>query len=148
MAKKKVPSVASPSGETPASDTQRGDATHAAAPALAAIDGGVATAQAAVSPVAVDEGALLLDANLSIQFVNAAHRQLADIWARSEPAIDVSRVMTIDTAGIQLLLAVIAQGADLDTPLRVEGYSGAISNALSALGMQGMIPMAPRNADR
>jgi ABC-type transporter Mla MlaB component len=145
MAKKKLPIDASPSG-----GALVGGAADAAAPVptLAGVDRGAATGQAVLPDVALRPDAFLLDANLSIQFVDTTHRQLAAIWNGSEPAVDVSRVMAIDTAGIQLLLALVAEGARLGTALRVDGYSGAISNALGALGMQGMIPMAPPHAGR
>jgi ABC-type transporter Mla MlaB component len=90
-------------------------------------------------------GAHLLEADLTIPFVESAHRRLAHIWVAPEPAIDVSRVVAIDTAGVQLLLGLVGEAANRGTALRIEGYSAAISNALKALGMSDVLPMAPAN---
>ncbi len=90
-----------------------------------------------------------LDANLEIQNIEAARRELAEMFARALPVtVDVSRITSIDTAGVQLLLAVCNAAPKHGVSVEFRGQSAALSNALAVLGLQGAIPLAPRHDGR
>ncbi|MGA2778456.1 MAG: STAS domain-containing protein [Steroidobacteraceae bacterium] len=90
-----------------------------------------------------------LDANLEIQNIEDVRRDLVEMLARALPVtVDVSRITSIDTAGVQLLLALGNSALKHGASVEFRGESAALSNALAVLGLQGAIPLAPRHAGR
>jgi ABC-type transporter Mla MlaB component len=102
-----------------------------------------AVANAASTPDTRAEATLQLDANLEIKDVEDAHRRLLAAFAGvSAVRVDVSRIAAIDTAGIQLLLAVQGECVNRGAAIEFCGESPAVNHALSVLG----IPDALRRA--
>jgi ABC-type transporter Mla MlaB component len=90
-----------------------------------------------------------LDANLEIQNIEDARRDLVEMLARALPVtVDVSRITSIDTAGVQLLLALGDAAPKHGVSVEFRGESAALSNALAVLGLQGVIPLAPGHDGR
>ena len=90
-----------------------------------------------------------LEANLEIQSLEETRRDLAESLARGLPmSIDVSRIASIDTAGVQLLLALRSGAAKSGVSVEFLGESAVLSNALAMLGLQGALPLAPRHEGR
>jgi anti-anti-sigma regulatory factor len=58
----------------------------------------------------------------------------------------VSRISSIDTAGVQLLLAVRREAELRGMPLRFLGESAALARALERLGLAASLPMAHADA--
>jgi anti-anti-sigma regulatory factor len=102
-----------------------------------------ANTDAAVVPTVTAAGAadtpaiVYAEASLAIKDVEDAHRHFVAMLARAEPAIvDLSRIQVIDTAGVQLLLALQAEALRRGAPLEFRGASAAFTHALNVLGLQ------------
>jgi anti-sigma B factor antagonist len=113
----------------------------APAPPAAAIDLAPTPAAAAVDPAppqtaACQRATVVLDSSLQIKDVEEAHRRLlAAVAGAPSLAVDVSRIESIDTAGIQVLLAVQKSAAAHGVPVEFCGESAALSQALATLGL-------------
>ena len=91
----------------------------------------------------------ILDTNFEIQSLEETRRELIESLARGLPVtVDVSRVATIDTAGVQLLIALHDAAPKQGVSVEFRGESAALSNALLMLGLQDAIPLAPRHDGR
>jgi anti-anti-sigma regulatory factor len=87
-----------------------------------------------------------LEPNLEIQSIEETRRDLLEALARALPmTVDVSRVVSIDTAGVQLLLALRSTAAKNGVGVEFCGESVALTNALAMLGLQGALSAAPRH---
>lgn len=88
----------------------------------------------------------MLDANFEIQNLEEVRRDLIESLARGLPVtVDLSRVVTIDTAGVQLLIALRNAAPKHGVSVEFKGESAALSNALAMLGLHGALPVAPRH---
>ena len=98
---------------------------------------------AASTPDVSVAATLQLDANLEIKDVEDVHRRLLAASA-GVPAVrvDVSRIAAIDTAGIQLLLALQGEGVHQGAAIEFCGASPAVSHALSVLGIPDALRLA------
>ena len=86
---------------------------------------------------------LQLDANLEIKDVEDVHRRVLAAFAGvSTVRVDVSRIAAIDTAGIQLLLALQGEGVNQGAAIEFCGKSPAVSHALSVLGIPDALRLA------
>jgi len=86
---------------------------------------------------------LYLEPNLEIQNIEEVRRDLVEMLARALPVtVDVSTIASIDTAGVQLLLALNKVEPQHGVSVEFRGESAALSNALVALGLQGALTMA------
>ena len=91
----------------------------------------------------------ILDANFEIQNLEETRRDLVDSLTRGLPVtVDVSRIATIDTAGVQLLIALRNAASKHGVSVEFRGESTALSNALLMLGLPDAIPVAPRHDGR
>jgi len=91
----------------------------------------------------------ILEANFEIQNLEETRRDLIESLERGLPVtVDVSRIATIDTAGVQLLIALRNAAPKHGVSVEFRGESAALSNALLMLGLPDAIPMAPRHAGR
>ena len=87
-----------------------------------------------------------LNANFEIQNLEETRQDFIESLARGVPVtVDVSRIAAIDTAGVQLLIALRNAAAKHGVSVELRGESAALSNALLMLGLQDAIPMAPRH---
>jgi anti-sigma B factor antagonist len=115
-----------PPRQTKSAARVRANTNAAASPTLTAID-------------AADTCEIVYaEASLAIKDVEGAHRHFIAMLGRAAPAIvDLSRIQVIDTAGVQLLLALRSEASRRGTPLKFRGESAAFTRALSLLGLQG-----------
>jgi anti-anti-sigma regulatory factor len=80
---------------------------------------------------------IVLEPSLEIRDVEAAHRRLMEAAARAESlSVDVSRVTAVDTAGAQLLLALVREAERRGMALEFSGKSIALEGALASLGLE------------
>jgi ABC-type transporter Mla MlaB component len=87
---------------------------------------------------------VILDASLQIKDVEQAHRRLlAALGGASSVSVDVSPIDVIDTAGLQLLLALQRGAASGGVPVEFHGESAALSQALSILGLRDALKLTP-----
>ena|ERR1700690_259237 len=90
-----------------------------------------------------------LDPNFEIQNLEETRRELIESLGRGLPVtIDVSRISSIDTAGVQLLVALRNAAPKHGVNVEFRGESAALSSALVMLGLQDAIPLAPRHDGR
>lgn len=88
---------------------------------------------AAITPVEAD---LPLEASLQVQDIEREWQRLKQVFEAHGPtAIDVGALVTVDTAGVQLLLAVKREGERRGTPVEFRGQSPALEQALKVLGL-------------
>ena len=98
------------------------------------------------SPADRSDSVYHLEPNLEIQSIEETRRDLVESLARALPiTIDVSRVVSIDTAGVQLLLALRNAAAKNGVGVEFRGESAALSSALGMLGLQGALTLASRH---
>jgi len=101
------------------------------------------------APVAatLEDPVFYLDATVDIKhIVQAAGRVRARLAEPGTLTVDLSRVSNIDTAGVQLLLALCNEAPGRGSSLVFRGQSAALTQALAILGLQGQIPAAPSHA--
>ncbi len=80
--------------------------------------------------------ALRLEPSLQIKDVEAVRRLLVPCLEGDAPIrIDVSRLATLDTAGVQLLLAFRREGTHGGVMVEYCGESAALTRALTLLGL-------------
>jgi anti-anti-sigma regulatory factor len=90
-------------------------------------------------------GTVLLEPGLEIKDVERVRRGLLDALSRDTAiTIDVSRVSAIDTAGVQLLLALQNEAANRGIALEFCGESAPLTQATTVLGMREKIQIAIR----
>lgn len=82
-------------------------------------------------------GRVALAPRLQIREVEEAHRALVDSLNREGALqIDVSPLEAVDTAGVQLLLALQREGERRGLPVEFCGVSTALERALALLGLE------------
>lgn len=118
-------------------------------PAVAAEVGVALEAMAVAAPQArLDAGArttALLEPGLEVKDVEQVRQGLLDALSRgSAITVDVSRVGAIDTAGIQLLLALQNEAANRGISLEICGESAPLTQAAMVLGMREKIRIVTR----
>jgi anti-anti-sigma regulatory factor len=96
------------------------------------------TAVPEAGQTAAPEGVtVILDHSLEIKDVQGMHRRLlAAVAGASNVTLDVSRLATVDTAGVQLLLALCAAVSKQGKSVYMRGDSPALTQALTALGLR------------
>jgi anti-anti-sigma regulatory factor len=73
---------------------------------------------------------------LEIRDVEADHRLLAQALEAGNPlSIDLKGVVTVDAAGVQLLLALKQEGMRRGLSVEFRGHSPAMAHALTLLGL-------------
>jgi ABC-type transporter Mla MlaB component len=106
-----------------------------------------ATAGANAADLAGAKTTLRLGASLQIQDIEEACRRLREmLTGAAASAVDVSRVVVTDTAGVQLLLALQQEGARRGAPIEFRGESVAFGKILAILGLQNMFPYMKAHA--
>jgi anti-anti-sigma regulatory factor len=103
---------------------------------------------AALPPAAAPEDHVLyLDTMLDIKHIE---QTAACVRARLEKpdalTIDLSRVSVVDTAGVQLLVALCNEAPRLGLSLEFRGQSAGLTQALALLGLQDRIRASPSHA--
>ena len=77
---------------------------------------------------------------LEIKDVESAHRRLLEALDRgTDLNVNVSGLAILDTAGLQLLLALQAEGTKRGRPVVFSGQSAALTQAMTALGLRGAL---------
>ncbi len=100
----------------------------------------------AATPDHAKDAVYVLEANFEIQNLEETRHDLIESLARGVGVtVDVSRVATIDTAGVQLLIALRNAAPKHGVSVEFRGESAALANALLMLGLQDAIPMAHRH---
>jgi ABC-type transporter Mla MlaB component len=113
----------------------------APAAAMSAIQSAATAAAAARSPGAASAatvaraGALALGSSLSIREVGERAAQFKALIAAGSAEVDASQLESVDTAGLQLLLAVAAAARRRGLTLKLHGAGSLHSDAASALGL-------------
>jgi anti-anti-sigma regulatory factor len=104
-----------------------------------AVESPVETAvDAAVAPA---DPVVHLEHGLQIKDVEEAHRRLkAAFDGGARVVVDVAKLGVVDTAGVQLLLALRGQAAARGIALDIRGESAALTQALAVLGLRGAWP--------
>jgi anti-anti-sigma regulatory factor len=91
--------------------------------------------------------ALYLDSMLDIKHIEQTAAALrARLETPGSLTIDLSRVSNVDTAGVQLLLALCNDAPGLGLSLEFRGQSAVLTQALALLGLQDRIRTAPSHA--
>ena len=89
---------------------------------------------------AADSGELMLDASLEIADVTEARRRLLDALVGIRRfSLDVRPLSAVDTAGVQLLLALVQECKRLGIEFSCRGESPALASALRSLGLTGAL---------
>jgi anti-anti-sigma regulatory factor len=97
------------------------------------------------SASAADSGELMLDASLQIADVTEAHRRLLDALVGVRRfSIDVRPLTAVDTAGVQLLLAVAQECKRRGIEFSCRGESPPLALALRGLGLGGALEQSSR----
>ncbi|MGO8857498.1 MAG: lipid asymmetry maintenance protein MlaB [Steroidobacteraceae bacterium] len=88
-----------------------------------------------------------LEPGLEIKDVEKVHEVLARTLARGRGVtVDVGRVVAVDTAGVQLLLAFQSEAVKRGMPTEFCGDSAALARALTVLGLGDKLHIAlPRD---
>jgi ABC-type transporter Mla MlaB component len=82
-----------------------------------------------------------LPATLRVQDVTQELQRLRAVFDSGRPVtLDVSALVTVDTAGVQLLLAIVREGMRQGIPVGLRGESGALVTALRLLGLPAAWP--------
>ncbi len=77
-----------------------------------------------------------LESHLQIQHVEEEMQRVLPMVETGAPlAIEIGKLKVVDTAGVQLLLAVRQEFVRRGTPVYVRGQSEALSKALVSLGL-------------
>jgi anti-anti-sigma regulatory factor len=124
----------------PKSEKKRKPAVKAAAAPAADCVKPSTAAPAPEQPVAAPDAAHLgtvqIDHGLEIKDVERVRdRLLAAFEHGSKVTVDVGQVATIDTAGVQLLLAVRGEASKRGMTVEFRGESPALTRALTVLGL-------------
>ena len=100
-------------------------------------------APAAIAVVAQSAVAVQLEPSLEVKDVEAAHIVLKAALERGpRVTVDVGRVLAVDTAGIQLLLAFQVEAARRRVVAEFCGASAALERALEVLGLRDQLRIA------
>jgi len=110
-----------------------------ARPRIAAAAAAIDTSEPAVSVAGVTSvggvGLLALGSSLSIREVGERAAQFKALIASGSAEVDAGKLESIDTAGLQLLLAAAAAARRRGLTLRLHGAGSLGSGAASALGL-------------
>ncbi len=91
-------------------------------------------------PAVPGDTAMAFGASLRIQDVAAGHRWLEQSLRGSAPIrIDLSQLIDIDSAGVQLLVAYCREAARLGIDVHFFGAAQALHDALKLLGLSGAL---------
>ena len=106
-----------------------------------------AEAAPTVAPVAAApelmDSIVELEASFGIKDVESAHQRIAAAFDRGcDVKVDLSRVATADTAGVQLLLAARNEAAQRGVSVVYVGESAALTQALTVLGLRDLFGAA------
>ena len=86
---------------------------------------------------------LQLDPGLEIKDAEGVYRQLsAALSSGRAVTVDVGRVRTVDTAGVQLLLAFQGEAGRHGVTIEFHGESAPLKHTLAVLGLVDKIPFA------
>lgn len=121
----------------PKSEKKRKPAVEAAAAPAPGLTCGVPSPETTVAaPDAAHPGTVQIDHGLEIKDVERVRdRLLAAFEHGSKVTVDVGQVATIDTAGVQLLLAVRGEASKRGMTVEFRGESPALTRALTVLGL-------------
>jgi anti-anti-sigma regulatory factor len=82
-----------------------------------------------------------LSGSLVIRDARASLAQLCAALESGCTCVDVSGIDTIDTSGVQLLLAAAMEWRRREQPLRLTGYEHLVFGAAEQLGLQSLLPI-------
>ena len=100
-------------------------------------------APAAVAAAAQSVAVVQLEPSLEVKDVEAAHAVLKAALERGpRVTVDVGRILAVDTAGIQLLLAFQIEAAKRSIVAEFCGASSALERALDVLGLRDQLHIA------
>ena len=92
------------------------------------------------------DGVKQLSGVLDIHVIESNYRELRGLLAAGLPVeIDISALYGVDTAGVQLLLAVQQEAERRGIPLRWRGDSQALSSAAERLGLTSFFAAARKH---
>lgn len=83
-----------------------------------------------------------LTGSLVIRDARASLAQLCAALESGCTCVDVSGIDTIDTSGVQLLLAAAMEWRRREQPLTLTGYEHLVFGAAEQLGLQSLLPVA------
>jgi anti-anti-sigma regulatory factor len=85
----------------------------------------------------MDENIWQLPATLQVQQVTQELQRLTGAFDNRRPVtLDAAALTAVDTAGVQLLMALTREGARQGIPVRIQGESPALRAALRLLGVR------------
>ena len=134
MAKKKPPA----GSRVAAKPASRRSARPQAAAALVAAAGAPVPAAGTAKPAATAAraaGKLRLGSSLSIREVGERAAQLKALFTAGSAVVDAGELESVDTAGLQLLLAAAAAARRRGLTLKLLGAGGLHTGAADALGL-------------
>jgi anti-anti-sigma regulatory factor len=95
---------------------------------------------------APDAGCVILSGPLEIQQVEAARARLLPLLQAPPVAtVDIAGITSIDTAGVQLLLALCAEAPRCGVTVEFRGESAVLDGAFGMLGLAGLTARAPQH---
>jgi ABC-type transporter Mla MlaB component len=102
--------------------------------------------ETAVDGAAPDPRCVTLTGPLEIQQVEAVRAQLLPLLQAPPAAtVDIAGITSIDTAGVQLLLALRAEAPRCGVNLEFRGASAVLDGAFGMLGLAGLTARAPQH---
>ncbi len=137
--------IAAPGRSTAGSATGRPSAKHSMLNAQVKASTGKRSASAAAGaprPEAAAKRVCRLTGSLVIRDVRATLAELCAALESGCTCVDVSGVDSIDTSGVQLLLAAAMEWRRREQSLTLTGYEHLIFGAAEQLGLQTLLPVA------
>lgn len=135
MTQKRKPSGGGGSAARPGAATAKSRAGQARSRQPRISDRAALRSQAAAPGEGSAAGALQLGSSLSIREVAERAAQLKGLFVAGAAEVDVGKLESIDTAGLQLLLAAAAAARGRGLTLRLLGAERLNSGAAGALGL-------------
>ena len=132
-------------GNTRPAPQRTAAATHkrALTPAMPAGAGVVAKSPGNLSGEKAAADVYRLTGSLVIRDTRASLAQLCAALETGCTCVDVSGIDTIDTSGVQLLLAAAMEWRRREQPLTLTGFEHLVFGAAEQLGLQKLLPITP-----
>jgi anti-sigma B factor antagonist len=91
----------------------------------------------------LSEALVKIEGSLDIKHVEEIRTRLAGLLDRAGPTVvELSHVAAVDTAGIQLLLALRAEASSRGVAIEFRGHSQILLSGLELLGLHDLLPAA------
>lgn len=86
---------------------------------------------------------LMIEGTLDISRCSDVHRQIISSFDESSPAdpshLDLSKLETIDTAGVQLLISLIMSENKNSTTVKLDGLNDELQHNINMLGLENFL---------